>query len=346
MNKKNEKNLKTIPVDEAAGTVLMHDITRIIPGKEKGPAFKKGHIVKPENIETLKDMGKENLYAFEVSPDKYHENDAAEKFKSLAGKNISIEGPSEGKIVFKAKDDGLIKIDKETVNRINKIGDIALTTLHTDVPVKKGGDVAGMRAIPLVVDRKKVDRALETASGKNTVEIKPYKNKKIGLLVTGEEVASGRIEDGFKPVIEKKVKEYGSRIVRYKLTGDRPENIKNQILKSVERGCNFIILTGGMSVDPDDKTKKAIIDAGVRIVRYGVPVLPGNMFMVGYLDKIPVFGVPACALFHNITVLDIYLPYAFSDTKITGDRLTKRGYGGYCRHCEVCVYPRCALGKF
>jgi hypothetical protein len=255
-----------------------------------------------------------------------------------------VSGPSEGKILFSSEVDGLVRVNKEIVNNINSVDDIVLTTIHSNIPVKKDERLAGMRIIPLVVKKEKVESAMHYAHTK-PVAVAPFKEKKVGLIVTGTEVASGRIKDGFKPVIEKKVADYNSAICDFGVIGDEPEKLVRKIINMKDNGCELIILTGGMSVDPDDITKTAIKDAGVDVVSYGAPVLPGNMFMVGYLGGVPVFGVPACALFFKITVLDLFLPYAFSDTKITKEDIINSGYGGYCRHCEVCSFPSCGFGK-
>ena len=339
-----KKKLRTVKIENAAGKVLMHDITRIVPGKFKGPAFKKGHVIRPEDIGKLKDLGKENIYVFDVPDDEFHENQAGGLFKGLAGKNIDTSGPTEGKVVFISKVDGLVKVKGRIVEKINSIGDIAFTTVHSHVPVKAKERIAGIRAIPLTIKRKAVNRALSYCSSP-PLEVSAFKKKRIGLIVTGTEVACGRIKDRFRPVIEKKVKAFKCRVNMFKILGDEPDNLQKEILNMANGGCDFIILTGGMSVDPDDTTKTAIKEAGVSPVFYGAPLLPGNMFMAGYLEHIPVFGVPACALFYEITVLDIFLPYVFSGTIIEKKDILKRGYGGYCRHCEICNFPRCGFGK-
>lgn len=344
MKKTVEDKVKTVSLEHSVGKVLMHDITRIVPGEFKGPAFKKGHVIKEGDIEKLKDLGKEKIYVFDIAGDEYHENEAAELFKRFAGENVRTSGPSEGKVLFSSQADGLVKINKDIVKQINSIGDIVLTTIHSHVPVKKDDKIAGIRVIPLVVKKKYVEEALGCGS-MPFISVVPFKEKKVGLIVTGSEIASGRIKDAFRPRIEKKVKDYKSSICDFKIMGNDPGKLKEAILNMANNGCNFIILTGGMSVDPDDTTKTAIRDAGVDVVSYGAPVLPGNMFMVGYMGKVPVFGVPACALFFDITVLDLFLPYAFSDVRITPEDIINRGYGGYCRHCDICNFPHCGFGK-
>ncbi len=335
---------RTVPVEDAVGHVLMHDITRIVPGEHKGPAFKKGHVIKEEDVSLLKDIGKENIYVFELSEDEYHENEAGELFKQFAGSNVKTSGPSEGKILYKAEVDGLVEISKQTVDAVNMSEDIVFTTIHSNQPVKKGEALAGIRVTPLTIDKQAVDEVIAAVSSP-PVNVRSFSSKDVGLIVTGSEVASGRIEDEFGPIISRKVKAYGSEIKNKQIIGDDPDKLKLEIEKMLSTGIDFLILTGGMSVDPDDKTGAAIQEAGVEIVSSGAPVLPGNMFMVGYKGDIPVFGVPACAIFYEITVLDLFLPWVFADKEITRLDVAKKGYGGYCRHCEICTFPGCEFGK-
>ncbi len=341
---KTEKNFNTVKVEESSGMVIMHDITRIVPGRFKGPAFKKGHIIREEDIPVLKDLGKEHIYAFEIPADFYHEDDAARLFKKIAGRNVVCQGPSEGKIVFSAGLSGMVFIKADAVDKINEIGDIALTTIHSSLPVRSGDEIAGIRALPLVIEKKKVEKALSYSSDP-VLEVIPFQKKKIALIVTGSEISSGRIKDAFRPVIEEKASGYGSSVSFFSTPGDDPEIIKRDIHRAVSAGCGFIIVTGGMSVDPDDMTSRAIEDAGVEMVSRGAPVLPGNMLLVGYRDDIPVLGVPACALYSDVTALDLFLPFIFSGVKITPNDVLNKGYGGFCRKCGTCVFPRCALGK-
>ncbi len=335
---------QTVPVEKAVGHVLMHDVTRIVPGEEKGPAFEKGHVIEEGDIPRLKDLGKENIYAFELAEDEYHENEAGELFKRFAGRQVSTAGPSEGKVVFSASTDGMVEVNKAAVDTVNKTGSIVFTTIHSDQPVETGEELAGIRITPLTIDKATVDSTLGKIP-EPPLSVHPFTSKEVGLIVTGSEVASGRIDDEFKPVITRKVNNYNSTVEYYEIVGDRPEKLQAKIESQAASGAEFIILTGGMSVDPDDRTAEAIASAGVEIVSAGAPVLPGNMFTVGYKEGIPVFGVPACAIFYERTALDLFLPYVFSNRKITRSDVYKKGYGGFCRHCDVCTFPTCEFGK-
>jgi len=335
---------RKIGIENAAGKMIPHDLTKIVPGTFKGPAFKKGHIIKKEDIPSLLKIGKEKIWVLEISKDEYHEDEAAEKFRLLAGKNVGVVGPSEGKITFFAEKDGLLLVNRKSVDRINAVKDVVLATRHSFVPVKKREEIAGIRIVPLVTKKDNAEKVLKECVGSRPFSVVPFEKKRCALIVTGSEVAKGRIKDKFRPVIEKKLKAYGSSVNFFKIITDDAEFIEKAVTEAKKK-CGLIILTGGMSVDPDDVTRLAVKRAGAKVVSYGAPVLPGNMFLTAYIGEIPVMGVPACALFYKITVFDLFLPMALAGLKITKKNILSRGYGGYCAHCRVCVFPDCQFGK-
>ena len=114
----------------------------------------------------------------------------------------------------------------------------------------------------------------------------------------------------------------------------------------LDQGCDMVLCTGGMSVDPDDRTPLAIANAGARVVSYGAPVLPGAMFLAAYMpDGRPVCGLPGCVMYAKRTVFDLALPYLLADVPVTAQWLAGLGNGGLCLNCPECHYPNCGFGK-
>ncbi len=338
----------TVSVEEAVGTTLAHDITEIRKGKFKGPAFKKGYIIKKKDILHLKRLGKESLFVLRIEPDEMHENEAAYALsRALSGRGVDFDGePKEGKIDLIAKYKGLLKVKVETLKEFNIIGDIICATRHNNTLVEKGMHIAGTRAIPLVVKREIVDKAVNLCRRVNgIIEVLPLKKVKAGLIITGNEVYHKRVKDEFEPVIRKKVYEIGSEVVDVRFVPDRREVIKAMIKELSRRKCNLIVITGGMSVDPDDVTRLAVMDAGADEITYGSPVLPGAMFMIAYINKMPVIGVPACGMFHKITIFDLILPRILAGEKVGRAEVAELGHGGLCLNCKKCRYPVCPFGK-
>ena len=339
--------MKTIRTEDAVGSILVHDLTRIIKDHSKGVAFKKGHVVKEEDIPVLKSMGKENLYVWEFKEGMVHENDAALFLIDLCKNEYMITSEvKEGKAELIADIDGFFQVDVEKLDKINALEEMMIATRSGNLPVKAGDKLAGMRIIPLVIDEKKLDKAKEICDGSPILSIKPFKKLKAGIVTTGSEVYSGLIKDTFSLVIKEKLDKQGMEVISHILCDDDEEKIKNAILTMKNQGAEIIICTGGMSVDPDDLTPTAIKNSGANIISYGSPVLPGAMFLLAYFDdKTPVLGVPGCAMYHKITIFDIVLPYVAAGIEIDADHLSKLGYGGLCLDCPICHYPNCQFGK-
>lgn len=339
--------MKLVRTEDAVGQVLCHDITQIIKGVAKGPVFKKGHIVTEEDIPVLLSVGKENLFIWENEEGMLHENEAAEILRKICqGNGMHPSGISEGKIELIADIDGLLKVDTERLNRVNSLGEMMIACRHGNFPVREGDKLAGMRVIPLVIHEDKMKQAEEAAGTEPIFNILPYQKKKAGIVTTGSEVYYGRIQDTFTPVILEKLKEYGVTDTEQILCNDDPGMITEAIRTLLSHGCGMILCTGGMSVDPDDRTPLAIKNTGARIVTYGAPVLPGAMFLLAYYDgEIPVMGLPGCVMYSKRTIFDLALPRIMAGEKLTADDFHILGQGGLCLSCQVCTFPNCGFGK-
>lgn len=339
--------MKKVRVEDALGMILAHDLTKIEPGKFKGAIYKKGQVIKEGDIDGLKDAGKYHIYVLELNEDELHEEEAAERIATaVTGNGIYLEGPLEGKMTLKAKEAGLLKINVDILEEINNIDMITLATLHNNTLIKKDQAIAGTRVIPLSIGKEYIEKIENICkeSGK-IIEIKELKNFKTGVVVTGTEVYEGRIKDKFGIVLENKVKSLGSTMIGMEYSKDDEAMIQQKIESLIEKGAEIILTSGGMSVDADDITPIAIKNIADRVVSYGSPVLPGAMFMLAYKGDIPIIGIPACGMYHKITVLDLILPRILAEEEITKKDMAKLGHGGLCLNCEVCTFPVCPFGK-
>jgi molybdenum cofactor synthesis domain-containing protein len=338
--------MKEIPVQEAVGAVLFHDITRIVPGEFAGRAFKKGHIILEDDIPKLLNLGKDNIYVLDLEEGYIHENEAAQRIATaVCGNNIRMTEPSEGKVTMKSVIRGLLKVNVEALNKINAIDEIVLATLHTNRQVTADTNIAGTRIIPLFTDEEKINQ-VEAVARANfpVIDIKPLRCMKVGIVTTGNEVYHGRIEDKFGPIIKKKIENLGSKVMRQILVSDNIPMTVAAIHELLNEGAEMIVATGGMSVDPDDRTPASIRAAGGKVVTYGSPTFPGAMFMLAYLDQVPIIGIPGCAMYNKATVFDLIVPRILADETVTRQDITTLGHGGLCLSCPECRYPDCSFG--
>ena len=348
MHHKYKSSTKAIPLDQAIGKVLAHDITEIRPGQFKGAAFKKGHILKKEDLDHLRRLGKEHLFVLQIGPGEVHEDEAAIRLaRALAGPGIVFdEQPSEGKIALKSAHRGLLKVNVEALTEFNLVSDVTCASRHNNVLVGAGEIVAATRAIPLVIHERSLDKAVRIAENAQGVFlVKELTQADAGLVITGNEVYYGRIEDKFAPLIRKKLSSYGCTLKETIFAPDDKDVIVQGIRRFVDKGLGLILVAGGMSVDPDDVSRMAIVEAGAVDVVYGSPVLPGAMFLYGRLGDAPVLGLPACVIYHNATVFDILLPRVLADESLTRRDFASLAHGGLCLDCDQCRYPVCPFGK-
>lgn len=338
---------KCIPVEEAIGMVLCHDMTKIIPGQFKGRAFKKGHVITEEDVPHLKDIGKEHIYVLTLDDEHVHEDEAGIRIATAAsGKGIDLSEVCEGRVNFHAAHDGLLQINVEALNKINSIQDVVLSTLHTYQTVKTNQAVAGTRIIPLATDETRI-KTVEEICLQNypIVDVLPFKHFNVGVVTTGTEVYTGRIQDKFGPVIREKFEALGSSVMHQEFVSDDSEMTVAAIHKLLDSGADMIVCTGGMSVDPDDQTPASIRAAGGEVITYGSPTFPGAMFMLAWIGKIPVLGLPGCVMYHRASIFDLAVPRLLAGIEVTREDITSMGHGGYCASCKVCRYPICPFGK-
>ena len=339
--------MKSIRVQDAVGRVLCHDVTEIVPGKSKGPCFRKGHIIRESDIEKFLDLGKRFIYVFELSKNQVHENEAAKRIAHAAtGPGLLLTQPVEGKVTLSASAKGLLKVDAPALFLINRIQDIMFATLHGNQQVRANQPVGGTRIIPLVTEEERIQR-VETICRDHfpILQIKPFLPHQVGLVVTGSEVFEGRIEDGFGPVVEKKFKRLGSRVMGCVKVSDDIGMTVAAIHDFMDKGADLIALTGGMSVDPDDQTPASIRAAGGKVIAYGAPILPGAMFMLAYIKDVPVIGLPGCVMYHRTSIFDLVVPRLLAGESVTRDNIVAMGHGGFCSNCDTCRYPICPFGK-
>ncbi len=340
--------MKKVKSEEAVGLTLCHDVTGI-RADFKGPVFRRGHVIRPEDVETLLDLGKRHVFIWEDQAGEIHEEDAALRLAALAQvENGTFSGPSEGKMVLSAQCPGQFRVNLDLLRQINSIGDITICTLPDHYPVQPGAKLASMRIVPLVTKEDNIRRAEQLCAESDTplLELVPYQKKKVGIIITGSEIYTGRIQDLFQPVIRKKVAPYGAEVLGCTFCDDELPMLENAIQEYLEQGAELIVMTGGMSVDPDDITPTAIRRSGAEVISHGIPSQPGNMLLVAYHGDTAIVGVPGAAAKAPTTTFDVLLPQIMTGRKLTKADLIRLADGGFCQSCGSCHWPNCSYGRY
>jgi hypothetical protein len=341
-----KKNL--LRIEDAVGKALSHDVTKITKlGKFKGTLFKKGHIIQKRDLDELRRIGRRYVYTLEIEAGELHEEEGARRLASIiSGTNVRILEPNEGGVALLAAEDGILKVDVDRLERINEIEGLGVATQHTDRYVKSGEKIAVAKVFPLIIGEKEIQKASQICQESGPIiNVAPLRKSRVGLIITGNEIYNGIIKDEFAPVMKKKIENLGSTVEKVVYAPDDTVKIVDEISKMRGEKMDLIILTGGMAVDPDDVTLRSALEAKASIEKYGAPVQPGFMFMMSYLDDLPLLGVPACAMYYETTILDLVLPRILSGEKLTRKDILVLAHGGLCLRCEKCSYPVCPFGR-
>ncbi len=337
--------LRSIPVAEAINCVLCHDITEIVPEQSKGPIFRKGHVVTPEDVPVLLRVGKENIYVYEPCSGILHENDAAERIaKAICGQGLHFSDITEGRINFLADYHGLLRINTDLLMEVNCLPEVAVATLHTLQEVNADQAIGGTRIIPLFIEEHKISQ-LEAMITEPIIEVLPLQKPSVGIVTTGSEIYHGRIKDSFGPILQKKLAKYDGTILGQSLTSDDVAMTATAIQEYAAQGADLVLVTGGMSVDPDDRTPSAIAKTGATILNYGAPTFPGAMFLIAKLGNTHILGLPGCVMYHKASIFELILPRLLAGLEISQKDIAALGHGGFCTACEPCRYPLCSFGK-
>jgi len=339
--------LKKVKLDKAVGLTIGHDMTKVVPGKFKGPAFRRGHVIREEDLPELQLMGKEHIYVIEEEEGMVHEEEAALRIaRAVSSPDMKLTSPKEGRVNIISTTYGLLKVNKALLKEINSIGDIVLTTLHNNTVCQPETIIAATKINPLHIAETKLDKLEELCRKQGRVlNVIPFKKKKVGIIVTGNEVFNGLVEDRFGEILRKKVEELGS-IVNHQTVVPDDEDVIGQALKdAVAWGSEVIVVAGGLSVDPDDVTVEGVEKSGAKIISYGAPVMPGAMFLYAELGGVPILGAPGAVIFNQNTIIDLILPRVLAGEKISREDIVEMGHGGLCLDCDGCTFPICPFGK-
>ena len=338
--------MKKIRIEDAIGMTLCHDLTAMRDGF-KGAAFRRGHVITPEDIPELLDIGKRTVFVWEENAGEIHEEDAALRMAAVTQvEGAHYSGPSEGKMQLMADIRGMFRVNTDLLRRINSIGDITVSCIPDHYPVQEGARLASMRIVPLVTREEQIIQMEQLCRKERLFDLLPYRERNVGIIITGSEVYSGRIPDKFEPVMRAKLSGYPCRILGAAICDDDLDMITEKARNYLEQGADFLIFTGGMSVDPDDLTPAAIRGLGAQMITHGLPAQPGNMTLVAYLEQTAILGVPGAAISLPTTMFDVLLPQIFAGVPFTREDLIRLGEGGLCQQCRPCHFPNCTFGRY
>jgi len=339
--------IKKVRVGQAEGLVLAHDVAGKQGELDVGIILPKGRVLRKSDVITLLGAGVERVYVTDGIQDDVNEVDASARLASaFSGSNVHVSDVEEGRINFLASCDGILKINTSLLSSINSIDGVVLFTLHNNSICSSDMVVAGTKIIPASIPESVLLQVEELCGNDDKViSVKPFTRCSLGVIVVGDNSADRSVSRKYSSAISSKAGLLGANVVDTIAAGNDEEAISEAILVMLRKGVGVILICGGLSVNPNHVTLEGIVRSGATIVSSGVPVMPGSMSVVAYLDNVPLIGVPSCFLRNKATVVDVLLARSVAGDIISKIEIASLGHGGMCTGCKVCAYPNCSFLK-
>lgn len=319
--------LKNIPVEQSVGATLVHNIV----GADGRKVFSKGRIVRSEDVEKIRALGMDTLYAGILDPGDVREDDAAARLAKLAaGDDIEMSKPSGGRVNFYATQRGFLRVNSDALIRVNGLNGVTLATIARYSILAPKKMIATLKTIGLALPEAILREAEKIARERGAVlSIASVANKKVAVILTGSEKGRARVSETFSPPIRARIEGLGSQVVAEEFVAEEENAIARAIDAVTRAGAQMIILAGETSImDADDITPRGIKRAGGNVELYGAPVEPGNLLLLAYRDRVPIVGAPGCIKSRETNVVDLILPRLLAGERVTRAEVIALADGG------------------
>ena len=321
-----------IPLDEAEGAILAHSV----------PLFEgylqKGKLLTPSDIEALRCAGKAHVMVARLFDGDLDENTAARRLgDALIAPGLRLGQEQKGRANLIAETPGILRLKPETIHAANCVDEgLTLATLPDYMSVRENQLVATIKIIPYGVPEQAVVR-VEDILNASPLALHPYLGGTAQLILTQTPDTPPNLLTKAETVLRKRLEK-----LRYKL-GDvvlRPHNTA-EIAASFDEAADIILILGASACsDRADIAPSALHLAGGEIIRFGMPVDPGNLLFLGSLQSTPVVGLPGCARSPALNGVDWVLERLAAGLHVTGRDIAEMGVGGLLKEMPNRPQPR------
>lgn len=308
------------------GAVTTHAVR--IPG---GGRLRKGQVITPADLDSLGRLDVP-IHLVRLDEGEIHEDEAGRRLATMiAGPGLTTRDPVQSRVNVIAALKGLLRVDADAVQAINRHIPVGVFTVLDRLPVVPGKIVAGAKIATVAMPEATLEEiSAFLATCENPVlEVKPYLPHRVGVVVT-EGLAEG-LRERFEASVRSKMSWYGSELLRFDYVSNDLGAVSDAIGHLLDDGANLILTAGGNMMDPLDASILAMPEIGASIVRLGAPAHPGSMFWLGEIAEdpsIPIVNLASCSMYSKATVADLVLPWVMAGETVNADDLAALGYGG------------------
>lgn len=330
-----------IALDEAEGAILAHSA---VIGDRR---LRKATRLSADDIAAFRAAGLAEVVAAVLAADDVEENEAAARLAAALGfAGIEARPPATGRVNFHATVSGIFTVDKQLIDAINLIDpDITIATMPAFAPMVEGQMVATIKIIPFAVPEHMLQKAIALGRGREAFRMHPYKPFRVGVVQTVLPSIKPSILDKTLRVTEERIGRTGSTIVGEIRTPHAAPAVAQAIVELAGESDMVLVFGASAMSDPDEDVIPAAIHAsGGTVYRSGMPVDPGNLFVLGERHGKPVLGAPGCARSPKLNGFDWVLDRLMAGIAVTREDIAGMGVGGLLMEIPTRPQPRESAG--
>lgn len=327
----------SVPLEEAEGAILAHSI---MVGAKR---FRKARVLSAEDVAAMRDAGLRDIIVAVLAEDDVEENAAAERLAAgLSFAGIEARPAATGRVNLHATVSGVFTVDRQLIDAINLVDpDITIATMPPFAPMVEGQMVATIKIIPFAVSKNVLERALELERDREAFRMHPYKPLRVGVVQTVLPSIKSSVLDKTLQVTQERLGRTGSSISGEIRTPHSAPEVASAI-EQLAASSDMVLVFGASAMsDPDEDVIPAAIRAAGGIVhRSGMPVDPGNLFVLGERQGKPVLGAPGCARSPKLNGFDWVLDRLMTGIPVTKEDIAGMGVGGLLMEIPTRPQPR------
>ncbi|MBN9091661.1 MAG: molybdopterin-binding/glycosyltransferase family 2 protein, partial [Reyranella sp.] len=323
---------------DAIGGVTVHAI------RQEALVLKKGTRIGREEAEALIRAGVREIVVARLDEGDVSEDAAASGIaEALAGEGVSIERAFTGRANLFASQAGVLLVDRTTVDRLNRIDEaITFATLPAFKAVVEGEMIGTVKLIPFGVEARLRDQAV-AAVRRGKLRVAPFKVKKVGVVSTMLPGLAPKVIDKTVRVTQERLAPANAAIIAERRIRHDQAALSAAIRELLALGAELVLVFGASAIaDRRDVIPAALEDVGGHIEHFGMPVDPGNLILIGNVDKVPVIGAPGCARSPKENGFDWVLMRLLAGLKVKRADITGMGVGGLLMEIVSRPQPRTA----
>ncbi len=315
-----------VPLARAEGAILAHSL--LIGGRR----LAKGCRLAADDIAALAAAGHHSITVASLDPGDVGEDAAAAHLAAaLAGPGLVALPPVHGRVNLAASGDGLLQLPPGLVAAVNAADEaITLATLPAQTRVAAGSIVATIKIIRYAVDGAALASAIAAVHA--PLALATFRPRRVTLIATTLPGTSAKALAKLERVTTARITALSGAIT---LLPPCPHDTDALASALCAAKADLLLIAGASAtVDRGDVVPQAIIRAGGRVLRLGMPVDPGNLLVLGDLAGTPVIGLPGCARSPKRNGLDLVLERLFAGLPVGSTEIAAMGEGGLLPEAE------------